>query len=52
VSTASNHFRIQWNRKDCVWQTDILTQEGAPKYLYFGQAHSLIQAMTNIAITL
>jgi hypothetical protein len=49
VSTASNTYRIWWNRNGCYWQTDIL---GAEHWLYFGQADSLIKSMTNIAITL
>jgi hypothetical protein len=57
VSSASNRFRIWWNRNGCYWQTDIRRPESdcvAPSFcwMYFGQASSLIQAMTNIAITL
>jgi hypothetical protein len=57
VSSSSNRFRIWWNRKDCVWQTDIKNEGlnrvlGQPLWLYWGQAHSLIEAMTHIAITL
>jgi hypothetical protein len=49
VTSNSNTFRIWWNRNGCYWQTDICK---LGNYHYFGQAHSLIQAMTNIAITL
>ena len=49
VSSSTHNYRIWWNRNGCYWQTDIQTPE---YWTYFGQAHSLIQAMTNIAITL
>ena len=53
VTSNSNTFRIWWNRQSCYWQTDIRDlRKSGNFYSYFGQAHSLIQAMTNVAITL
>jgi hypothetical protein len=53
IGSNSSTFRIWWNRNGCYWQTDIQTyQTPEGDWVYFGQAHSLIQAMTNVAITL
>jgi hypothetical protein len=64
VVSNSNEFRIWWNRRYCHWQTDIRSLRDVQSvhggylpanvdyFRYFGQASSLIQAMSNIAITL
>jgi hypothetical protein len=52
VVTSNNEFRIWWNRQGCYWQTDIRSLCDVEDFRYFGQAPSLIQAMTNVAITL
>jgi uncharacterized protein YbdZ (MbtH family) len=51
VSSATNRFRIWHNPSGgySYWQTDIHRPEG---WMYWGQSYSLIQAMTNVAITL
>jgi hypothetical protein len=49
VTSNSNTFRI-WFNPVGYWQTDI--RKPGIGYMYFGQAKSLIQAMTNVAITL
>jgi hypothetical protein len=54
IQSSTHNFRV-WYNPAGYWQTDIKNAGqdrvlGEPLWLYFGQASSLIQAMTNIAI--
>jgi hypothetical protein len=50
VLSNSNEFRTWWNRQ--YWQTDIRSLRDVDEFHYFGQASSLVQALSSIAITL